>query len=181
MKISPFVTLTFLLSAGQATATSVNYTNFSSTAGLTLNGGAAQAGAVLRVVPSADTQSGTAFLTAPISFSSTTGFSNAFEFIVTTASVDPTDGFTFLLQNDAAGAGALGAGGQGMGMSASLPAWPWSSRAGTLISSASLRAVQTRRTCRHLLSLPATTAAPKESSTTRTSLRGSTTTRSLIS
>lgn len=115
MKMSLFVTGMFLLSAGPATATSINYTNFSSTAGLTLNGDAAQAGTALRVVPSVDTRSGTAFLTAPVSFSSTTGFSTAFAFNVTTNSGDPTDGFAFLLQNDAAGASALGAGGQGMG------------------------------------------------------------------
>ena len=115
MKILALVPLICVLSAGEASATSFNYTDFSSTTGLTLNGDAAQAGNVLRLVPNADTKSGTAFLTAPISLDGTTGFSTAFEFNVATDTGNPTDGFTFLLQNDAAGVNALGAGGQGLG------------------------------------------------------------------
>ncbi|OYY93813.1 MAG: hypothetical protein B7Y41_10135 [Hydrogenophilales bacterium 28-61-23] len=115
MKMLALVPLICALSAGEASATSSNYTNFSSITGLTLNGDAAQAGNVLRLVPSADTKSGTAFLTAPIFLDGTTGFSTAFEFNVTTATDDPTDGFTFLLQNDAGGVNSLGEAGQGLG------------------------------------------------------------------
>jgi hypothetical protein len=118
MKKLSFITLLCALSAGHANATSINYTDFSSTAGLTLNGNAAQAGNVLRLVPSVDTQLGTAYLTNAVSLNSTTAFSTAFEFNVTTApnsSLGVPDGFTFLLQNDAAGVNAVGAAGQGLG------------------------------------------------------------------
>lgn len=103
------------MSVGPASATTFNYTNFYSIAGLTTNGDAAQSGNVLRLVPSVGNQSGTAFRTVPISLNNATGFSTAFEFNVTTDSGNPTDGFTFLLQNVGAGANALGAGGQGLG------------------------------------------------------------------
>jgi hypothetical protein len=120
MKISSsLVSVILALSAGQAVAVSVTYTDFSSTAGLTLNGNAAQAGSVLRVVPSVDSQAGTAFLTAPVSFNSTTGFSTAFEFNVTTDIGNPTDGFTFLLQN--VGVSAVGTGGEGQGYAGLSP------------------------------------------------------------
>jgi hypothetical protein len=117
MKISSsLVSVILALSAGQAAAVSISYSDFSDVSALTLNGSAAQTlGNALELVPSLDTQAGTAFLTAPVSFNSTTGFSTAFEFNVTTSPGDPTDGFTFLLQNDAAGVNALGGGGQGLG------------------------------------------------------------------
>ena len=118
MKLLALVPFVCVLAAGQASATSFNYTDFSTTAGLTLNGNAAQAGNLLRLVPSVASQAGTAFVTSPISLSNTTGFSTAFEFNVTTdpsSSLGVPDGFTFLLQNDGAGANALGSGGQGMG------------------------------------------------------------------
>jgi len=73
---------------------------------------------VLRIVPSVDTQSGTADLTGAVPFDATTGFSTSFKFNVTTdpnSALDQPDGFTFLLQNDSAGVNALGAGGQGLG------------------------------------------------------------------
>jgi hypothetical protein len=109
--------LVSVLSAGQAVASTFSYSDFSSTAGLTLNGAAAQAGNALRLVPSSDTQSGTAYQTAAVPLSGTTAFSTAFEFLVTSADVNNvTDGFTFLLHDDiTAGANALGAGGQGLG------------------------------------------------------------------
>ena len=104
------------LFAGLATAASFTFNDFSSIAGLTLNGGAAQSGSVLRVVPSAATQAGTAYYTTPISLDGSTGFSTAFEFLVQTdtdSSLGAPDGFTFLLQN--VGVNALGAAGQGLG------------------------------------------------------------------
>lgn len=112
------VLLVSVLSAGQAVASTFSYSDFSSTAGLTLNGAAAQAGNVLRLVPSSDTQSGTAYQTTAVPLNGATAFSTNFEFLVTSdpnSSLGATDGFTFLLQNDIAGANALGAGGQGLG------------------------------------------------------------------
>jgi hypothetical protein len=116
--LAPWV---FLLSAGPAFATSANYADFSSTTGLTLNGDAAQAGALLRLVPNADSKAGTAYLSGAVAFDATTSFNTAFEFNVSTASGDPTDGFSFLLQSDAAGASALGGAGQGLGYTGLSP------------------------------------------------------------
>ena len=111
--------LGFVLSARPAVAnTSFSYGDFSSMAGLTINGDAAQAGNVLRLVPNSDTKSGTAYRTTAISLNGATGFSTSFEFLVTTdpgSAFGVTDGFTFLLQNDSVGASALGAGGDGLG------------------------------------------------------------------
>jgi hypothetical protein len=110
--------LVSVLTAGQAVAGIFSYSDFSSMAGLTTNGDAAQAGNVLRLVPSSDTQSGTAYQTIAVPLNGTTAFSTSFEFLVTSdpnSSLGATDGFTFLLQNDIAGANALGAGGEGLG------------------------------------------------------------------
>jgi hypothetical protein len=107
------------VAAGPAQATGFSYTDFSSITGLTLNGDAAQSGSVLRLVPSVDTQGGTAFYATPLALGA--GFSTAFSFNVTT---DPSgggapDGFSFILQNS--GATALGAGGQGLGYAGLAP------------------------------------------------------------
>jgi hypothetical protein len=105
-------------SVAMAGSTTISYSDFSSTAGLTINGNAAQAGNVLRLVPSTPSQSGTAYRTTAIPLNGATAFSTKFEFLVTSnpsSSLGVTDGFTFLLQNDPAGASALGAAGQGLG------------------------------------------------------------------
>jgi hypothetical protein len=101
------------LSAGLATAGTFTYNNFSSVSGLTLNGAAAQAGSVLRVVYNAESLAGTAYETTPIAFDAATGFSTAFEFDITTDPGNPTDGFTFLLQD--VGVNAVGGASQGSG------------------------------------------------------------------
>jgi hypothetical protein len=104
-----------LLFAGFATADSFTYNNFSSVAGLTLNGDATQVipDNVLRLVHNAVGLAGTAYRTTPIAFDATTDFSTAFEFDITTDTGNPTDGFTFLLQNE--NVNAVGGTGQGSG------------------------------------------------------------------
>ncbi|MBK1661855.1 L-type lectin-domain containing protein [Paracraurococcus ruber] len=100
--------------AAPAGAASFTYGDFGSTAGLTLNGAAAQSGTALRLVPSLDSQAGSAFRTAPVALGGS--FSTSFSFRVTSdanSALGVTDGFTFLLQRG--GASALGAGGQGLG------------------------------------------------------------------
>jgi len=110
------VLLLAAIAVGHATAGSFVYTDFSSLDGLTLNGDAAPAGTALRLVPSSEDRSGTAYRTTAVPLTPTTGFSTSFEFLVKT---DPLsgfgvpDGFTFLLQNS--DVNALGAGGQGLG------------------------------------------------------------------
>jgi hypothetical protein len=114
----------FLLVAVQAAQASTffAYTDFSSTAGLTLNGAAAQAGSVLRLVPSVVTQAGTAYRSAAVPLVGDTSFSTAFEFRVTTdeqSGLGVPDGFTFLLQN--VDVTAVGGGGQGLGYTGLTP------------------------------------------------------------
>ncbi len=115
MSVSSRAAWLLVLAAAPAAATTANYSDFSSLAGLTLNGNAAQEVDVLRLVPNVDTQAGTAFLSAAVPFDAGMGFSTAFHFKVSTSASDPTDGFSFLLHNDAAGASALGGAGQGLG------------------------------------------------------------------
>lgn len=121
MKRLPLIPLALALLAGPALAVSVDFPDFSSTAGLTLNGNAAQVGNVLRVVPNVDSQAGSFFLTGAVALEPTTSFSTRFRFHVATNAADPTDGFSFLLHNDAAGAGALGGAGQGLGYTGLSP------------------------------------------------------------
>ncbi len=96
-----------------------NYTNFSSTAGLTLAGNAGTTttsdGTVLRVTPSAATQAGAAYGTTPVTLGSNATFSTSFQFRFTSpAGIDPADGITFVL---AASPSGLGSSGIGMGYS----------------------------------------------------------------
>jgi hypothetical protein len=65
---------------GSARATTISYPDFSSVAGLTLNGNAAQVGSVLRVTPATGSQAGSAFSTSPVSLASNVSFSTAFQF-----------------------------------------------------------------------------------------------------
>lgn len=109
----PLIFLATGLSASLANAATFTYTDFSSISGLTLNGDAAQAGSVLRLVPNVTSQAGNAFLTSPIALDATTSFTTSFQFLVTTDPGDPTDGFSFLLQNQ--DVNALGGAGQGSG------------------------------------------------------------------
>jgi Legume lectin domain len=103
------------LSAG-AQGQSWNYSDFSSTAGLSLNGATAPAGNALRLVPSSPDLAGSAFADTQVALNPLLGFSTSFSFLV---SPDPqsglgvTDGFAFLLQT--VGPEALGAPGQGLG------------------------------------------------------------------
>ena len=101
------------LSAGLATAGTFAYNDFSNVTGLTINGDASQNSPFLQLVPAAESKAGTAYETTPIALDASTGFSTSFEFHVTTDTGNPTDGFTFLLQDQ--GVTAVGAGGQGSG------------------------------------------------------------------
>lgn len=100
--------------AGQAGAAVISYTDFSSVAGLTLNGNAAQVGNVLRVTPANYGQSGSAFSTSTVSLASNASFSTFFQFRFTTpgGACDGlgcgADGLVFVVQtvgNNVGGAG----------------------------------------------------------------------------
>lgn len=103
--------------AGHAGATDVVYNGFSNTAGLTFVGNAGTAvtgdGTVLRVTPSAFSQSGAAYSTSAITLGSNDIFSTTFQFRFTQPQGwDPADGITFVL---AASPNGLGGAGVGMG------------------------------------------------------------------
>jgi hypothetical protein len=106
-----------------AAASSINYPDFGSTAGLTLNGSATQAGNVLRLTDTSENQAGTAFTdTAPIN--PTDSFESHFTFSLHDGSSllgTQADGITFVLQNSTSGAQALGGNGGGLGYSGIAP------------------------------------------------------------
>ncbi|MCP9474107.1 MAG: hypothetical protein NNA19_02515 [Nitrospira sp.] len=105
------------LTLGQGEAEAViiiNYPDFSSVAGLTLNGNAAQVGNVLRVTPAIGGQSGSVFSTTPVTLSSNASFSTYFQFRFTNpgglcdGQGCGADGLTFTVQtvgNNVGGAG----------------------------------------------------------------------------
>lgn len=105
-----------LLFAGAAHATVVaSFSDFSSTAGLTLIGSAGTAvtgdGTVLRVTPAAGSQTGAAYSTSAITLGSSDTFSTAFQFRFTQpGGWDPADGITFILAKSTAGIGGVGVG-----------------------------------------------------------------------
>lgn len=104
--------------AGQAGAAVISYADFSSVAGLTLNGAAAQAGNVLRVTPANYGQSGSAFSTSTVSLASNASFSTFFQFRFTNpgGACDGqgcgADGLVFVVQtvgnNVGGGGGGIG-------------------------------------------------------------------------
>lgn len=99
-----------------AAAAVISYPDFSSVAGLTLNGSAAQVGNVLRVTPATYNQSGSAFSTSTVALSSGASFSTYFQFRFTDAggSCDSfgcgADGLTFVVQTVSNNVGSLGGG-----------------------------------------------------------------------
>jgi hypothetical protein len=93
-----------------------NFTDFSSTANLTLDGSATQAvynGADVLRLTSSSGGTGAAFFNTPVSLTQT--FESQFQFDLHDTSTNPGDGFTFIVQNDPRGTSAAGGGGGGLG------------------------------------------------------------------
>ena len=115
------------LAAASAHATTVTYSDFSSTAGLQLNGSAATTvtgdGTVLRLTPAATGQGGSTFTTSQVALGSGASFSSTFQFRFTnTGGIDPADGIAFMLQtvnNNVGGTGG-GIGVQGINNSVAI-------------------------------------------------------------
>ena len=105
-----------VLLAAPASAAVINYADFSSVAGLTLNGNAAQVGNVLRVTPADYSQAGSAFSTSTVSLASNASFSTFFQFRFTSAGgyhdgLGPgADGLVFVVQTVGNNVGGLGGG-----------------------------------------------------------------------
>jgi len=110
------LSLSLLLAAQlPAQAAEIHYADFSSTAGLTLNGNAARVGNVLRVTPATFNQAGSAFSTTPISLAADVSFSTAFQFRFSQAGGAcqencGADGLTFVVQTNSSNVGGLGGG-----------------------------------------------------------------------
>lgn len=98
-----------------ASATTISYTNFASTAGLQLNGNAIAAvddsnRNVLRVTSSAGGQSGSAFSTSAVQLGSDVSFSTKFRFNFNHPFGGGADGLVFVVQTVANTAGGAGGG-----------------------------------------------------------------------
>ena len=98
-----------------ASATTINYTDFSSTAGLQLNGNAAatlddSSRHVLRVTPSAGGQSGSVFSTSGVGLGSDVSFSTKFSFNINHPFGGGADGLVFVVQTVSNTAGGAGGG-----------------------------------------------------------------------
>ncbi|MEX2187136.1 MAG: lamin tail domain-containing protein, partial [Pirellulales bacterium] len=112
-----------------AGATHVDFANFLSTTGLTLNGSADQFGDRLRLTPSVDNLAGSAFLSEKVVLSDDLTFSTQFAFEIANPDDHPgdadgpgADGFTFVVHNDPRGASAIGAAGGALGATTIAPA-----------------------------------------------------------
>lgn len=90
-----------------------NYPNFNSIAGLTLNGAAIQSAPSVSITPPVRASAGSFWRSDRQTIAS--GFETTFTFRVRDIAGRGADGFAFVIQNSAAGAGALGAPGGGMG------------------------------------------------------------------
>lgn len=113
---TPFIALAAaaaLLPAG-AQATTLVYNDFSNTAGLQINGGAAAVNDgsrdVLRVTNANFSQGGSAFSTTPITFSANYSFSTRFTFNFNNAGFGGADGLVFVIQPNANNVGGIGGG-----------------------------------------------------------------------
>jgi len=124
--------------AGQAGAAVISYPDFSSVAGLTLNGNAAQVGNVLRLTPANYGESGSAFSTSTVSLASNASFSTFFQFRFTNpgGACDGqgcgADGLVFVVQtvgNNVGGAGG-GIGYAGINNSVGIEFDTWNNGAG---------------------------------------------------
>ena len=106
------------LSSAALAAEVLVFNDFSSTAGLKLNGSAAQSGNVLRVTPAIDNQGGSVFSTNAVSLANNASFSTAFSFrfsnpdrgFCDTGSVCGADGLVFVVQTVSNSVGGVGGG-----------------------------------------------------------------------
>ena len=127
------------LLAGQAgAAVVIDYPDFSSVSGLTINGNAAQNGSALRVTPANYGQSGSAFSTNTVSLASGASFSTYFQFRFTNPGGANdgqgwgADGLVFVVQtvgNNVGGSGG-GIGYQGINNSVGIEFDTWNNGAG---------------------------------------------------
>ncbi len=103
--------LAVCFSATAQAAVIINYPDFSSTAGLTLKGSAAQQGNQLQVTPAAFSQAGAAYSTSAVTLGTNATFSTTFQFQFTRPGGvvgSPADGITFVIAASPTGLGSAG-------------------------------------------------------------------------
>ena len=103
--------LAMLSSVGRIVRADFSFPDFSTVAGLNLNGDAAQVGNSLRLTSSFPGQLGSAWFNLPQQVQN--GFQSTFQFQITDLQLNGADGLAFVIQNSSAG--ALGAPGGAMG------------------------------------------------------------------
>jgi len=100
--------------AVEARATTISFTDFSSTAGLTLNGSAAAVNDgsrdVLRITPAINSQGGSFFSTSTINLASNASFSSKFVFNINNPHFGGADGLVFVVQTQGNNVGGIGGG-----------------------------------------------------------------------
>ncbi len=113
--------LTASFQASALTAQTIDFPNFDSTDGLTLNGAAAASGGVLRLVPEVMGQAGTAFWETALATDQ--GFESEFQFQITGAQPIEllSDGLALVIHSDPRADTALGFGGGALGYSDIAP------------------------------------------------------------
>lgn len=116
MRLRVIVAPAMALCAASASATTISYSDFSSVAGLQLNGAAAQATdagsrAVLRVTPATFGQSGSVFSTSAVTLNADVSFSTRFQFNFNNqGTTGGADGLVFAVQTVSNTAGGSGGG-----------------------------------------------------------------------
>lgn len=116
---------------GAATAQDFDYVDFSSVAGLSMLGNASQTGNVLRVTPSAGTQTGAAYYSTAVRVGQ--GFDTTFRFQMTALGGGGADGMTFVVHNDPRGVAAMGIGGGELGYGATATSPPGTAIANSIV------------------------------------------------
>lgn len=104
--LAPLLLISLAFAAPAGAATLFDYPNFSSTAGLTLNGSTIQEGNLLRLTPALGDKAGSAFATAPVD--PRQSFETQFQISMhdfTCCDVRPADGMAFVLQSEGLGGG----------------------------------------------------------------------------
>ncbi|MEM6612373.1 MAG: PQQ-dependent sugar dehydrogenase, partial [Cyanobacteria bacterium P01_C01_bin.72] len=94
----------------------IDFDDFASTTGLTLNGNASQASSAIRLTPTAEYQAGSVYFNRPLAFDTDTSFETQFQFQLSGGS-GGADGFTFMLQNISQALNFLGDSGGRLGYS----------------------------------------------------------------
>ena len=114
----------FLFAQVSAPAQEIQFPDFSTTTGLTLNGAAAPAAGVLRVVPDAGSQAGSVFWSTPLS--TQVSFNTQFQIQISGVNSPSyrSDGMAFVIHADSRADTALGTGGGAMGYGGGAQANP---------------------------------------------------------